>query len=169
VHLGRVRYTSAALASAGAQMVRVALSKSGGLDRRNDERTQRAQRVEPVGKFMILIYGDEKRWDSMSPDASQRIDVGHREFAAEAAEAIAASGQLQASGTATTLRGGASGELVITDGPFVESKEAIGGFYVVNAATLDDVIRMAATLQEVRDGHSGVEIRPLVDDSADLS
>jgi hypothetical protein len=44
---------------------------------------------------------------------------------------------------------------VTTDNPFLESKEAIGGFYVVDAATQDGVIRIAATLQEVRDGHSG--------------
>ena len=60
--------------------------------------------------------------------------------------------------TATTLRG--SGPL---DGPFLETKEALGGFYLVEAADLDEVLGLAKLLPEVRAGHSGVEIRPVVD------
>lgn len=50
-----------------------------------------------------------------------------------------------------------------TDGPYLETKEALGGFYLIEAGDLDEVLALAALLPEVRDGHSGVEIRPVVD------
>ncbi len=49
----------------------------------------------------------------------------------------------------------------ITDGPFLETKEALGGFYLVEAADLDEAIRWSSLLPEVADDHSGVEIRPI--------
>ncbi len=53
--------------------------------------------------------------------------------------------------------------MVTTDGPFLETKEALGGFYLLEAADLDEVIGLASLLPEVHAGHSGVEIRPVVD------
>ena len=63
---------------------------------------------------------------------------------------------------ATTLRADPSGGVITTDGPFLETKEALGGFYLLEAADLDEVIALAGRLPEVHAGHSGVEIRPVV-------
>jgi hypothetical protein len=64
---------------------------------------------------------------------------------------------------ATTLRSDGAGGVLVTDGSFLETKEALGGFYVLDASSLDEVIQLASLLPEVRDSHSGVEIRPVVD------
>jgi hypothetical protein len=64
---------------------------------------------------------------------------------------------------ATTLRGGVDGRTSVTDGPFLESKEVVGGFYVLEATDLDEVISLTNELAEVKHDHSGVEIVPLVD------
>ncbi len=71
--------------------------------------------------------------------------------------------ELEPADIATTLRTDPAGRLTTTDGPFLETKEALGGYYLVEAADLDEVIELAARLYEVSAGHSGVEIRPVVD------
>jgi hypothetical protein len=62
---------------------------------------------------------------------------------------------------ATSLRPGSGGRPAITDGPFLETKEVLGGFYVLDASDLDEAISLASELPEVSVDHSGVEIRPL--------
>jgi|ERR1700712_2479863 len=115
-----------------------------------------------MAKYLFLIYGSEERWDNMSPQEGQRIDDGHRAVRGRAGTAIVASGALEHSSTATSLRAGTSVDHpTITDGPFLETKEAIGGFYLLEAPDLDAAIALARLLPEVSADHSGVEIRPL--------
>jgi hypothetical protein len=116
-----------------------------------------------MAKYMLLIYGNEQHWETMSEAESAEIDAGHRAFRAEAGDRILASGQLEPSSTATTLRGGIADEPAVTDGPFLETKEVLGGFYLVEAPDLDLVVALSRELAEVRHAHSGVEIKPLVD------
>ncbi|MBO0811403.1 MAG: hypothetical protein J2P23_05080 [Microlunatus sp.] len=116
-----------------------------------------------MARYLILIYGSQARWDANSPAEWQQIDEGHRAFRAKAGTAVLASGELESSETATTLRGIDQGRPVITDGPYAESKETLGGFYVVRAADLDEAISYASVLAEVGHDHSCVEVRPLVD------
>ena len=112
--------------------------------------------------FLVLIYGDEQRWAAMSADEGAEIERGHKEFQAAAGDAIVSSGQLESMTQATTVRAGESGETSVTDGPFLESKEVVGGFYLVKADSRDDVVGWASMLTETRHDHSGVEIVPLV-------
>jgi hypothetical protein len=112
--------------------------------------------------YLILIYGDEKQWEAMTPEEWQRHGAAHGAFADAAGPAILGAGQLQPSSTATSLRAGADGP-VPTDGPFVETKEVLGGFYLIEAPDLDAAIALASRLPEVAASHSGVEIRPLVE------
>ena len=65
--------------------------------------------------------------------------------------------------TATTLRSDGAGGVTTTDGPFLETKEALGGFYLIDASDLDEAIKLASMLPEVQESHSGVEIRPVVE------
>ncbi|MFL6117379.1 MAG: YciI family protein [Catenulispora sp.] len=113
-------------------------------------------------KYMVLIYGDEKRWATISPEEMAEIDAGHRAFGERAGSAILASGQLEPPSTATTLRRGDGDTPSVTDGPFLETKEIIGGFYLLAATDLDEVVKWVSLLAEVRHGHSGVEITPLM-------
>ena len=115
-----------------------------------------------MSKYMLLIYGDEQRWETMSPEESAEIDAGHAAFQKRAGDRILASGQLEPSSTATTLRGGDADSPAVTDGPFLETKEVLGGFYLVDVADLDEAVALSRELAEVRHGHSGVEIKPLV-------
>ena len=115
-----------------------------------------------MAKYMLLIFGDEKQWDAMTPDERTAHDAAHRSFSATAGARIVGGGELELASIATTVRLGASDELVTTDGPFLETKEALGGFYLLDAADLDEVLKLVALLPEVHASHSAVEIRPLV-------
>jgi hypothetical protein len=88
--------------------------------------------------------------------------AAHKEFAA-AAEVLASHELELSSVAATTVRtDAASGRVTTTDGPFLETKEAVGGYYLVEAADLDEVIALTQLLPEVHASHSGVEIRQVV-------
>lgn len=115
-----------------------------------------------MAKYLVLIYGNEQRWDEMSPEEMKQIDEGHRAFRAKAGQAVLASGELEPVTTATSLRAGSGGRPAITDGPFLETKEVLGGFYVLEASDLDEAVSLASGLGEVAQDHSGVEVRPLV-------
>jgi hypothetical protein len=117
-----------------------------------------------MGKYLILIYGDEQQWDTMSEAEQRRIDAGHIAFNGQAGSAVIDGGALESTTTSTSLRMGPAGPgspLTVTDGPFLETKEVLGGFYLLEAKDLDEVISLATLLPEVGAGHSGVEIRPL--------
>ncbi|MFI5728790.1 YciI family protein [Kribbella sp. NPDC051587] len=112
--------------------------------------------------YLVLIFGDEAEWAATGPEERARIVAAHEEFAAKAGDAVLTAGELELSSTATSLRSGGNGQVTITDAPFLEAKEVLGGFYVLQAEDLDQVIALASGLREVHVGHSGVEIRPLV-------
>ena len=115
-----------------------------------------------MSKYMLLIYGNEQRWESISPEEMAEIDAGHVAFQKLAGDRILASGQLEPSSTATTVRGGSDAPAV-TDGPFLETKEVVGGFYLLEAADLDEAVALSRGLAEARHDHSGIEIKPLVE------
>ncbi len=114
-----------------------------------------------MAKYLLLIYGDEQQWDAMTPEQWEVHGAAHGTFQQAAAGRAAVGEQLEAAATATTLRSDGDGGVVATDGPFLETKEALGGFYLLDAEDLDEAVRLASVLPEVRAGHSGVEIRPV--------
>jgi hypothetical protein len=116
-----------------------------------------------MAKYLVLIYGDEQRWDSMSPDEMNEIDEGHRALRAQAGTAVLASGQLESTSRAVTVRPGDADRSAITDGPFLETKEVLGGFYLLEAPDRETVVSLAGLLAETRHDHSAVEITPLVE------
>jgi hypothetical protein len=117
-------------------------------------------------KFLVLIYGDAAQWDAMSPAEAALHDAAHVAFraavGATADAAIVGGEELELAPKAKTVRN-RGGRVVTTDGPFLETKEALGGFYVVEAADIDTVVALAAQLPEAAAAHSGVEIRAAVD------
>lgn len=116
-----------------------------------------------MAKYLILIYGDEREWAAMPEQERRRLDAAHRAFAAAAGPAVLGGEELEPASVATTLRADGSGRVATTDGPFLETKEAVGGFYLIEAADLDEVLALASRLYEASAGHSGIEIRPVVD------
>jgi hypothetical protein len=123
--------------------------------------------MDDMAKYMLLICGDDEKWAAMPADEVRKLDAGHRAFRAAAAAATGVAvldGQeLEPPTTATTLRTDGAGRLTTTDGPFLETKEGVGGYYLIEAPDLDQVIALAGHLYEASAGHSGVEIRPVVD------
>jgi hypothetical protein len=116
-----------------------------------------------MAKYLLLIFGDDRQWEAMTPGEMRAHDAAHAAFRTTAGPRLTGGRELEPVGLATSVRADEEGRIAITDGPFLETKEALGGFYEVQAADLDEVLALAALLPEVRAGHSGVEIRPVVD------
>jgi hypothetical protein len=117
-----------------------------------------------MAKYMLLIQGDSESWADIEPKERARIEEGHRRFAAAAGPAIVGGHELASASTATTLRSSGGGRPDITDGPFLETKEIVGGFYVIDVPDLDEAIRLASLLPETAASYTaGVEIRPVIE------
>jgi hypothetical protein len=116
-----------------------------------------------MAKFMVLIYGDDAQWEAMTPEQWRTHGEAHGRFVAAAGERVIGGHQLTALPMATTVRAGSDGGVVLTDGAFLETKEGLGGYYLLEAADLDEVVKLVALLPEVKVAHSGVEIRPVVE------
>jgi hypothetical protein len=113
-----------------------------------------------MAQYVVLIYEEENAWDS-DPEMWDQVMKAHRRFGEQVAErggTIAGGKALQPTATATTIRGD-----VVTDGPFAESKEALGGFYLIEARDLDHAIELARLCPA---GSGGVEVRPVLDTSS---
>jgi hypothetical protein len=111
-----------------------------------------------MAQYMILIYEDETSYAAAPPELLGEIMAAHEQFAAAvpgAGAQLVSGAALQNTGTATSVRGG--GE--VTDGPFAETKEALGGYYLVEAPDLDTALAVAK-LCPARFG--GVEVRPVM-------
>lgn len=112
-------------------------------------------------KYLCLIYGEESRWGTM-PKAES--DTMMAEFGAFT-NSIKASGhwlggfQLQNTAAATTVRI-RNGKISTTDGPFAETKEQLGGYYLIEARDLNDALQVAARIPAARYG--SIEVRPVV-------
>ncbi len=78
-------------------------------------------------KYLILIYGDEQRWASQSEEWDRENAARHADFAAEAGTALVGGAELEPSRSAKSVRADSAGRPIATDGPFVETKEGIGG------------------------------------------
>lgn len=115
-----------------------------------------------MAKYLVLIYGDAQTWADASEEWEKENARGHEAFAAEAGRALIGGYELEPTTLATTLRPDSSGRPVPTDGPFLETKEVIGGYYLLDAPDLDEAIRLASLIPEASAPTSGVEIRPVV-------
>jgi hypothetical protein len=112
-------------------------------------------------QYMILIYGSEAGYAAMTPEMHQQAMQAFISYTQELAASghMRAAGQLEGTHTATTVRA-PQGSVHTTDGPFAETKEQLGGYYVIEVPTLDDAIAWASKCPAVYGG--AVEIRPLV-------
>jgi hypothetical protein len=110
-----------------------------------------------MAQYLILIYEDESAYIDPTPDVWEQAMKAHNTFAEQA---VAKGGQilggnaLRATATATSIRGD-----VVTDGPFVETKEALGGYYLIEATDLDQALDIAKLCPAP---YGGVEVRPIL-------
>jgi hypothetical protein len=111
-------------------------------------------------RYLLLIYTSEEL--EASQDAMTAEFAAYDAFTNELRDrGIYQAGEaLRPTSTATTVRV-REGQTVTTDGPYVETKEALGGFYMVDATDLDDAIQLAAKIPGAR--HGSIEIRPIFD------
>jgi len=111
-----------------------------------------------MAEYLILIYGDESAWEHAEPGTAEDVTKGHQAFGERNAKSLRGGDALQPTATATSLRRSPSGDLVVTDGAFAETKEALAGYYLVEAADLDEALELA---QQIPAPFGGVEIRPI--------
>jgi hypothetical protein len=124
-------------------------------------RTSEQQRGGFALQYLLLIYQSEAEWDAMNEAARQNI---YKEYI-ELVQDLRSQGkyigghQLQPVTTATTARV-REGKKLITDGPFAETREQLGGYFLVEAKDLDEALAIATRIPGARSG--SIEVRPVV-------
>ena len=111
-------------------------------------------------EYMALIHADEQSWDTL-PTGERESRLGrYAAFAEEARAAgvMVAGDELAASATATTVRV-RENRISVTDGPYAEVKEPLGGFFILDCATIEDAVGWAARIPGAE--HGAVEVRPV--------
>jgi hypothetical protein len=112
-------------------------------------------------QYMLFIYGDEKAREAMSEEERNRVFQEYGAYTQELRDkgVMVAGDALQPTSSATTVRV-RDGEQLTTDGPFAETKEQLGGYYLIDVETLDEAIEWAAKIPGARQGT--IEVRPLM-------
>ena len=107
-------------------------------------------------EFLALIHGDEKGWETLSDDERQAVYQRYMEFAQRGE--VVGGAELQPTDAATTVRV-RNGDRLVTDGPYAEIKEALGGFFILEADSIDDACQLAAAIPAAERG--AIEVRPV--------
>ena len=111
-------------------------------------------------QFLLLIYHAEAEWNKMTPADMGALHQDYLKFTQDIKDSghYVGGNPLKPTSTATTVRV-RDAKRVVTDGPFAETKEQLGGYYLVEASDLDQAISIAARIPGARRG--GVEVRPI--------
>ena len=110
--------------------------------------------------YLLLIYSNEKEMAVMNPSAIASMTAEYTEFTKGIVQAgqFKAGDRLKPTSAATTVRV-RNGQVATTDGPFAETREQLGGYYLVDAKNLDEAIAIAARIPGARVG--SIEVRPI--------
>jgi hypothetical protein len=113
-------------------------------------------------QYILLIYGDEQGWNDASPEDVGKMMQEYDDYTQWLRDSgrYVAGEALQTTDQATTVRV-RDGQTMTTDGPFAETKEQLGGFYVIEAEDLDQAIEAARRLPGA--AYGSVEVRPIMD------
>ena len=119
-------------------------------------------------QYLAMIYGDATRWESFSPEQREDVYKLYRAFSEEAQQAgvIRGGNELDSTTTATTVRV-RDDETLVTDGPYVELKEALGGYFVLECDSIDDACSWAAKIPGAT--HGAIEVRAIYVDGGEQS
>jgi hypothetical protein len=112
-------------------------------------------------QYLLLIYDEEKNWETMSEAERNGLfgEYGAYTQELQASGKLVGGNPLQPTATATTVRV-RDGEQVVTDGPFAETKEQLGGYYLIEAESVDGALEWAAKIPGARWG--SIEVRPIM-------
>jgi hypothetical protein len=115
-------------------------------------------------QYMLLIYGNETEWSARTDDEVRTLMQGYGRLNDDlrAAGRLVRGDELQPVSTATSVRV-RNDDTIVTDGPFAETKDVLGGFYLIEAETLDEAIDWASRIPDAQSGT--IEVRPVVDHS----
>jgi hypothetical protein len=113
-------------------------------------------------KYMLMILDDERKWHSFSEAEMGAIMAEYRQLVDElkASGCFLGGAQLEPTTSASSVRV-RNGRRLITDGPFAETHEHLGGYFLIQAGNLDEAIEIAARIPSARFGT--VEVRPIVE------
>jgi hypothetical protein len=114
--------------------------------------------MEPMAEYLVLIYDDESTLAAAGQEESGQMLADHRRFMAAHETALRGGNALRPTATATSIRPDGAGGFSVTDAPFAETKEALVGYYLVEA---DDLDRAVAIAKQVPTFAGGVEVRPV--------
>ena len=117
-------------------------------------------------QYLLTIYEDETFWGRLSPGEIGEIMGGYRQFGMDVGEKMVGGNALQPTATATTVRV-RDGDRLVTDGPFAETKEQLGGYYLLECKDLDEAIEWASKIPGARSG--SIEVRPIMQFNEDGS
>ena len=119
-------------------------------------------------QYLLLINDDEAQWAGMPEDARNEIYGEYMRYTEELRSRglLVGANQLQPSSTATVVHV-EDGKTITTDGPFAETKEVLGGYYLIDVDTLDEALEWAAKIPSARYGH--IEVRPIVMREAEVA
>jgi hypothetical protein len=111
-------------------------------------------------QYIFLIYGDEKQWTRLGPGETEKMYAGYMQYSKALTDAGVMRGgsALKPVSTATTVRS-RNGKVTNVDGPFAETKEQLGGYYLVEVPNIEKALEWAAKCPGARDG--SIEVRPL--------
>jgi hypothetical protein len=112
-----------------------------------------------MAEYMLFIWDDEQAWADADPATVEATMAAHRAFIRTHGAALRGGNRLHPSPAATSIRTSADGTVTVSDGTFAETKEVIGGYYLIEAADLDEALRIA---RQVPAPFGGVEIRPVL-------
>ena len=112
-------------------------------------------------QYMLLIYGEEGKWASLSPERVSEVMASYFAYTEELAKAgkFKAGDELQPVETAKTVSL-ETGKRQVIDGPFADTKEALGGYYLIEADSMDEALEWAAKCPGAHFGR--IEVRPIV-------
>ena len=112
-----------------------------------------------MSQYLLMLTEDESGYADQDPSFYAEIMSGHDAFSEKWGEKVLGGKALQPTSTATAVRVDGAGSHTVTDGPFVEAKEVVGGYYLVEATDLDEAIAMA---KDVPAYFGAIEVRPVM-------
>ena len=107
-------------------------------------------------EFLALIHGNEDAWESLSDDERQAAMERYMAFSKR--DEVVGGAELESTGTATTVRV-RNGDRLVTDGPYAEVKEALGGYFILECESIDEACKLAAEIPAAERG--AIEVRPV--------
>ena len=109
-------------------------------------------------QYLLMIYNEEEIWANLAKGEQEDLYKQYTAFNADCGGSIRGANRLQPTSVATTVRV-RDEKTLTTDGPFAETKEQLGGYFLVEAANLDEAVAIAAKIPGAR--HGSIEVRPI--------